>query len=460
MRKYKKQIPEEVQYPDENENNEIFYKKYVRNNIQFPPPINNYTQGKIDDFDYENGNITKGKEIKSPEKENDDDDLYEDLGEKNIDDDFDIENDDIPLMRVRKMSLNSKEIGKIRRSLKLKKNITDVEKEKENGPLIDETKAKIAAENYFKKRKNFLNHRTLNTQIDIRRNKLTLNNFSPKNEEKEKPNIYITNTTRTINKGGNYVNKNKIYIFPNYEMKKFSAEEGKVEKKEKEEEKMVYNRRKNLGRYNTFSIKKEDDETQKNLANKYAKMTKNNDDYKTLNDEKKSFKNNFYQRVKTSSNKNNEINNDKLEKEQNNKYNYRRGYKINDKEKKEEESNKKIYIRKTGYKEMPKNDVMSGYRKRYTTRNIDNNKNEFNQTEITTNRKTKLENEDKKNKYSGKNYGKFTENKEESPINKVSIRKRFTKKIEIENNNDNNEKDENKKIVVNTNSGFSRWKRY
>ena len=473
MRKYRRQLLEKEQNPDENEFNEISYKKYTRDKVQIPQSTKNFTSGKIEDSDIDDKKITRGKQIISPTKDRNktmNEDFNEDRDEKK-DDDFNIEIDDIPLMRVRKMSFKSKEMGKIRSTIKLKEKISDAEKIKEaGGPLIDESKAKQAAEKYFKKRQTFLKHNNLKTETDFRRNKMTIDNFKSKNEkEEEKLSSYMTIATEHINRGGDYVNKNKSYIVPGEEMKNFLAEGGKVEKKEKKEEgKPIYNRRRYMGRYNSFTDKKEDDQPknleEKNFANKYAKITKNNNDnFKTVETEGNS-RNNYYRKIKTNNIDKNEINNNENENEQKPKYNYRRTYKTNDKGiEKEENTDKKIYVRKAGYREIHNNDtqlVTSGYKRRYKNINDDNNKNELNQTEIKINRKTKLEDEDEKNKYSNKSNGRVKEIQEEAPKNKVSIRKRFEKKIDVENNNANNGKNEDKKIVVNTNPGFGRWRRY
>ena len=432
MRKYKNRQPEQLQNPEESEYKNISYKKLTNNIIKPPKSTKNVNNGKLINFDYINKNTSKEKYLKSPKNEKNkiiNDALYGDHDEKNIEE-VDIEENNIPLMQVRKMSYKSKEMGKIRSTIKLKEKISDAEKAKESrGPLIDESKGKKAAESYYKKRQYFLKHSSVKTENDFRKNKLIIDNLKSKNETEGKLNNYLTIATDNINRGGNYGDKNKSYIVPGSEMKKFLAEGGQVKKKE---EKPIINRRQYMGKYNSYNVEKENDELknieERNFANKYAKITKNNNDkFKTVDNENNNVRNNYYRRIKPNNFENKEI--------------------------KEENFNKKIYVKKADNKGIQNNDSQinsSGYKRKYMTINYDNDKNELNQTDYKKNNK----------KFSENKYSRVKENKVEIPNIKASIRKKFIKKDETENNDNNNEKNEQKKIVVNTNAGFGRWKRY
>ena len=128
MRKYKNRQPEQLQNPEESEYKNISYKKLTNNIIKPPKSTKNVNNGKLINFDYINKNTSKEKYLKSPKNEKNkiiNDALYGDRDGKNIEE-VDIEENNIPLMQVRKMSFKSKEMGKIRSTIKLKEIIISI----------------------------------------------------------------------------------------------------------------------------------------------------------------------------------------------------------------------------------------------------------------------------------------------------------------------------------------------
>ena len=121
------------------------------------PQLKQPTKGTLVDFSLKNERITTGKEINSPKDDKNNDILEDELlcedipnfEDKKDSEEEEDEEDELPLMKVRRLSFKSKELGKLRNSLRIKE-VT------EGGTNIDKEKANKAAEKYFKKRQNFV----------------------------------------------------------------------------------------------------------------------------------------------------------------------------------------------------------------------------------------------------------------------------------------------------------------
>lgn len=137
------------------------------------PQLKQPTQGTLVDFSLKNERITTGKEINSPKDDKNNDILEDELlcedipnfEDKKDSEEEEDEEDELPLMKVRRLSFKSKELGKLRNSLRIKE-VT------EGGTNIDKEKANKAAEKYFKKRQNFVKSAQVRTDVDFRKNRL------------------------------------------------------------------------------------------------------------------------------------------------------------------------------------------------------------------------------------------------------------------------------------------------
>ena len=372
------------------------------------------TSGALVDFSLKNDRITTGKEIISPRNESNrqnlDDDLYEDNpnydDKKNNNDDED-EDEDLPLMRVRRLSFKSKEMGKLRSTIKLKGMA-------KNGPVIDEAKAQQAAESYFKKRQQFLKSNGVRTDTDFRKNRILFDKLKIKNKE-EKPQIKYTAIATENN---NNLNKNIAR-----DDEKNKNENNSYNTKYIHKRYIVKNSNDND---NDIDIDDKNEENERNFANKYARYNNNNEsnNNKTVDLDNNSGANKFYRRVKPTN----------IEKNNTETKGY--VYKKNDDE---NDNNKRIYVKKAEFTENKKVEPIS-YRRRY---NNPIGQKVINETEIEISIKPKIDEDSKTS-------AKTTTSRY---YNRVRVNKGQGKDTKKEDDS------EQKKIVVNT-SGFGRWKRY
>ena len=177
-----------------------------------PPELKQPTKGKLVDFSLKTERITTGKEIDSPkeDKKNDileDELLYEDVPNfedmKNNEEEED-EEGELPLMKVRKLSFKSKELGKLRNTLRIKE-VT------EGGANIDEKKAQKAAEKYFKKRQSFKKSSQVRTDVDFRNNRLFLDKIG--NQDLGYNKKYVARNTEVNDNDFNKYGVDKNYVY-------------------------------------------------------------------------------------------------------------------------------------------------------------------------------------------------------------------------------------------------------
>ena len=370
------------------------------------------TPGNLVDFSLKNDRITLGKEIISPKKENNrilEDDLYEDnpnYEDKKNNEEEEDEEDDLPLMRVRRLSFKSKEMGKLRSAVKLKGMV-------QGGPVIDEAKAQKAAERYFKKRQQFIKSNGIRTDTDFRDNKKIFDKIKQKNEEP--PRRYTAIATDNLNKTDSGNDKRN------------NLKDGKAQYKA-----IIY--KKNVVRNN--NDKNDDNDNEKNeriFVSKYARFNNVNEinekNNRTVDNDRNNNANKFYRRIKPATNKN-ENNNTEI-----------KDYRNRKSVEKIESDNKRIFVKKAEFTDNKKVEPKS-YRRRYN--NPVNNK-VMNETEIEISIKPKIE-EDTKNapkSTTSKYYNRVRVSRDQGKLN--------DKKNDVDN--------EPKKIVVNS-SGFGRWKKH
>ena len=219
MRRYTKSIDaNDIEKIDTQENKDI--------NIKIDEAIDNANNPSLPTLD----NVDKEKEINK--LENDDLMNYSNL-EKKIDDEDDDDEDEFfkqPLMRVHRISIHSKDLGRLRRQLSIQN-----EKEKEKEVSIDKDLAIKAALNYFGKRLKSFHGERLNSERNRRNN--SHSDYFNKNKEftknlksnRTKPNLTVLKKDKEIEENEEKYNRKEEEI-------KKEMKERKEKKERKEEE--------------------------------------------------------------------------------------------------------------------------------------------------------------------------------------------------------------------------------
>ena len=230
MRRYTKSIDaNDIEKIDTQENKDI--------NIKIDEAIDNANNPSLPTLD----NVDKEKEINK--LENDDLMNYSNL-EKKIDDEDDDDEDEFfkqPLMRVHRISIHSKDLGRLRRKLSIQN-----EKEKEKEVSIDKDLAIKAALNYFGKRLKSFHGERLNSERNRRNN--SHSDYFNKNKEftknltsnRTKPNLTVLKKDKEIEENEEKYNRKEEEIKKEMKERKEKKERKEEETKNKDKEENNY----------------------------------------------------------------------------------------------------------------------------------------------------------------------------------------------------------------------------